>query len=70
MIHIYYNRKIQAKRLYKTLPSKLTPNRKLVMINAGDSGTTKSAVNLTGIAATLKPDVFILGGDIAYDDNL
>jgi hypothetical protein len=40
------------------------------MINAGDSGYTKSAVELTKIVATLKPDVFFIGGDIAYDDNL
>jgi len=40
------------------------------MLNAGDSGYTPAAVNLTKIAATLKPDVFFMGGDIAYDDNM
>jgi hypothetical protein len=40
------------------------------MINAGDSGYTEAAVNLSKIVATLKPDVFFMGGDIAYDDNM
>ena len=40
------------------------------MINAGDSGYTEAALNLSKIAATLKPDIFFMGGDIAYDDNM
>ena len=40
------------------------------MINAGDSGYTHAAVNLSKIATTLQPDIFFMGGDIAYDDNM
>lgn len=40
------------------------------MINAGDSGYTKSSIELSKIVATLNPDVFFIGGDIAYDDNM
>ena len=40
------------------------------MVNAGDSGYTLSAIALTQVAATLKPDVFFIGGDVAYDDNM
>ena len=40
------------------------------MINAGDSGYTHGAVNLSKIVATLNPDIFFMAGDIAYDDNM
>ena len=39
------------------------------MINAGDAGTTKSAKQFNKLISTLKPDIFFMGGDIAYDDN-
>lgn len=40
------------------------------MINAGDSGYTAAAIKLSKIVSTLNPDVFFMGGDIAYDDNM
>lgn len=40
------------------------------MINAGDSGYTEAAINLSKIATTLQPDIFFMGGDIAYDDAM
>lgn len=40
------------------------------MINAGDSGYTIPAIELTKQAAKLQPDVFFIGGDIAYDDAM
>lgn len=40
------------------------------MINAGDSGYTNAAVKLSKVVATLKPDIFFMGGDIAYDNNI
>jgi len=40
------------------------------MLNGGDSGTTEPAKNFNKlIGATMKPDIFFVGGDIAYDDN-
>jgi len=38
------------------------------MINAGDAGNTEPARNFNKLVATLKPDIFFMGGDIAYDD--
>ena len=40
------------------------------MINVGDSGYTDASYELAKIVATLNPDVFFIGGDIAYDDNM
>ena len=39
------------------------------MVNAGDAGTTNSANQFNTLISTLKPDIFFMGGDIAYDDN-
>ena len=39
------------------------------MINAGDSGTTPIAKFFNRMLPSLKPDIFFVGGDIAYDDN-
>lgn len=45
-------------------------SRPIRMINGGDSGYTMASINMSKIASTLKPDLFIIGGDIAYDDNM
>ena len=39
------------------------------MINAGDSGTTAPAKMFNRMLPGFKPDIFFVGGDIAYDDN-
>ncbi len=65
---VHYNNQFWTNAIYRTLPD--NNSRPIRMINAGDSGYTRAAINLTKIAATLKPDVFIIGGDIAYDDNM
>ena len=65
---VYYQGSYWTNGIYKTLPSNSsTPIR---MINAGDSGYTHGSVNLSKIVATLNPDIFFMGGDIAYDDNM
>ncbi len=40
------------------------------MINGGDSGYNEAALNLSKLVASMKPDIFFMGGDIAYDDNM
>lgn len=40
------------------------------MINIGDSGYTDASYDLAKMVVTLNPDVFFVGGDIAYDDNI
>ena len=67
---VFYNNRFWTNAIFKTLPApgdKKTPIR---MINGGDSGYNEAAVNLSKIVAKLKPDVFFMGGDIAYDDNM
>lgn len=68
MTKIFYNNQFWTNGIYKTLPS--DPSVPIRMINAGDSGYTEGAVNLSKIVATLNPDIFFMGGDIAYDDNM
>lgn len=65
---IFYDNQYWTNGIYKTLPS--DPSTPIRMINAGDSGYTEGAVNLSKIVATLNPDIFFMGGDIAYDDNM
>ena len=65
---VYYDGTYRTNAIYRTLPD--NNSRPIRMINAGDSGYTRAAINLTKIASTLKPDIFIIGGDIAYDDNM
>ncbi len=65
---VHYDGQFWTNAVYKTVPDNNT--RPIRMINAGDSGYTPAAVNLSKITATLHPDIFIMGGDIAYDDNM
>ena len=65
---VSYNDRNWTNAIYKTLPN--DPSTPVRMINAGDSGYTKSSIELSKIVATLNPDVFFIGGDIAYDDNM
>lgn len=65
---VHYDGRYWTNAIYKTLPA--DPSTPIRMINAGDSGYTEGAVNLSKIVATLHPDIFFMGGDIAYDDNM
>ena len=65
---IFYNNQYWTNAIYKTLPS--DPNTPIRMINAGDSGYTEPALSLSKKVATLQPDIFFMGGDIAYDNNM
>ena len=40
------------------------------MINAGDFGYNQIAINMSKIVSQLKPDIFFIGGDLSYDDNM
>jgi hypothetical protein len=68
LIKVFYNNQFWTNAIYKTLSD--DPTVPLRMINAGDSGYTRPAIELTKIIATLKPDVYFIGGDVAYDDNM
>ncbi len=65
---IYYQGQYWTNGIYKTLPN--DTNTKIRMINGGDSGYCPGAVKLSKIVATLNPDIFFMGGDIAYDNNI
>ena len=66
MTKVFYQGRYWTNAIYKTLPSS-PPVR---MINAGDSGFNHAAVNLSKIVSRLNPDIFFMGGDIAYDNNV
>ena len=65
---VHYNNQNWTNAIYKTLTN--DPSKPINMINAGDSGYTDASYELAKIVATLNPDVFFIGGDIAYDDNM
>lgn len=65
---VYYHGQFWTNGIYKTLPN--DKNTKIRIINGGDSGYCPAAVKLSKIVATLNPDIFFMGGDIAYDNNI
>ncbi len=69
-IKVFYDSQFWTNAIYKTLPAQGDKKTPIRMINAGDSGYTEAAVNLSKIVSSLKPDIFFIGGDIAYDDNM
>ena len=68
LIKIFYDQEFRAVSTYKTFSE--DPAVPLRMINAGDSGYTEPAIKLSQVVASLKPDIFFIGGDVAYDDNM
>jgi hypothetical protein len=51
--------------MYKTPPEK-----NLVIISGGDVGSTSIASDMTSYLSMYTPDIIVLGGDIAYGNNL
>ena len=68
LVKVHYNNQFWTNAIYKTLPS--DPSTPIRMINAGDSGYTEPAIELSKVASKLQPDIFIMAGDVAYDDNM
>lgn len=68
LLKVFYDGKYWTNAIYKTLPN--DPSHKIRMINGGDSGYCPGAVKLSKFVATLNPDIFFMGGDIAYDNNI
>ena len=65
---VKYDNQFYTNAIYKTLPS--DPKVPIRMINAGDSGYTQASHNLSKIITAYKPDIFFIGGDVAYDNNM
>jgi hypothetical protein len=68
-IRIYYEDKLQAEEKYHTLPIDTT-KRNVTIAMGGDAGFTELAYKTGKQAAQYKPDVIVLGGDIAYDNGM
>jgi len=68
LLKVHYDNQFYTNAIYKTLPA--DSNTPVRMINAGDSGYTHASHNLSKIAAAYKPDIFFMGGDVAYDNNI
>ena len=70
---IIYPNKPSITIKYKTIPDislSTNPNDKLVMINGGDVGNTDKSMSMTKSLAKNKPDILVLGGDLAYSNNM
>lgn len=65
---VFYQGKYWAEGIYKTLSNE--SDVRVRIVNGGDSGYCPAAVKLSKIVATLQPDIFFMGGDIAYDNNI
>jgi len=40
------------------------------MINVGDAGITEAVKHFMPVIGSKNPDLYSVGGDIAYDDNM
>jgi len=68
-IRVFYSNKFQKDITYKTLPAP-DSNLPYTMINSGDPGHTDVVKKLNDGVAAQNPDIWYIGGDLAYDDNL
>jgi phosphodiesterase/alkaline phosphatase D-like protein len=68
LLKVKYDNQFYVNAIYKTLPA--DPSVPVVMINGGDSGYTFASHNLSKIVVDYKPDIFFIGGDVAYDNNI
>jgi hypothetical protein len=66
-VEVYYAGKRQATRYYQPIRADA---RRLRFVTGGDIGDTFTSRQLTKEAAALKPDVVMVGGDLAYDNNI
>lgn len=56
---------------YQTLPDKLADGQEeFIMVNGGDIGNSKMAVEIWHALAIVKPHLIVIGGDVSYDNNL
>lgn len=68
-IKIYYDDQLQAEDQYHTLPLN-TSERNVTIVMGGDAGFMELAYETGRTAAQYKPDLIVLGGDIAYDNGM
>lgn len=66
-ISVIYEGKEQATHKYIPISNR---RKKFTMINGGDIGNTKTSAALTRQAIKYAPDLVVLGGDLAYDNNM
>jgi len=60
-IAIYYGGKIQALKIYRTLPDSLGDNDSLILISGGDVSSTNEAKNITKNLINYKPNAIFIG---------
>jgi len=68
-IEIYYDGQVQDTQLYRTLPDE-NSDRDIVIVTGGDMGINDRSRDLTTNSLKYNVDVLVVGGDLAYDDNL
>lgn len=68
LLKVKYDNQFYVNAIYKTLPS--DPKVPVRMLNAGDSGYTHASHNLSKLVVQYHPDIFFMGGDVAYDNNI
>lgn len=66
---VSYNGFLQANYTYLTMPLN-TSSRNLTMVMGGDVGANARHNKMSDIAAKYSPDLIVIGGDLAYDNNI
>lgn len=68
-IQVYYNDQIQTAASYRTLPGR-NHTGNMTVVQGGDAGTNKISQKMITLVSQIDPDVVLLGGDLAYDNNI
>ena len=68
-INIYYDGTLQKEEIYQTLPLN-SSQRKISIITGGDAGFLEMSFETGTQAAEYKPDLVVMGGDLAYDNGM
>lgn len=68
-IQVYYDGQIQAAHSYRTLPDK-DHKAPMTIIQGGDAGENKISRQIMTQISYTNPDVVLIGGDLAYDNNI
>ena len=66
---VTYNGTLQASYKYTTLPVDES-SKDLKIVVGGDAGANNNHIKMSNLAATYSPDVIVMGGDLAYDNNI
>mmetsp|Transcript_39560 Transcript_39560/g.35349 ORF Transcript_39560/g.35349 Transcript_39560/m.35349 type:complete len:84 (+) Transcript_39560:1023-1274(+) len=69
VINIYYDDNMLGEAKYKTLPDE-NSDTPLIIVGGGDNGNSPLSTKMIKDSSNKKPDLIMVGGDLAYDNAL